>query len=77
MSNYKNISGLQVQVNTAHKMGEKTCPIELNSERDQRKIMQNKYKFKEDKIFVGNETSVLKLYTHSPKTRRMEIKTVF
>lgn len=50
--------GVNVIVNTARKLGEKTCLVELNSEENKIKVMKNKSKLKNragDKIFINDD----------------------
>lgn len=52
---------LEVQVKAAHKLGERTCLVELQNRQDKENIMKNKHKLRYlegNKVFLGNDLTV-------------------
>lgn len=49
---------VKINVKTAHKLAERICLVELESEAEKQQVMQNKYKlrnFEEQRIYIDND----------------------
>uniref|UniRef100_A0A6P7GYW0 Uncharacterized protein LOC114348580 n=1 Tax=Diabrotica virgifera virgifera TaxID=50390 RepID=A0A6P7GYW0_DIAVI len=67
--------GIEVKIRNAHKLGEKTCLIELENQEEKRKIMEKKYKLKEikeHKVYINEDTTIKE--RDIQKTIRMKSK---
>lgn len=50
--------GVTIQIKEIHKLGERTCLVGMNSEKDKEQVMKNKYKLKNSRdatVYINND----------------------